>query len=113
VKLLVCLPPYSVLGTVLYANFDTHLIDPNKCFLILNSEMCIALCKLETMFAVEFLEEGWAPSYLMIIAKVLDSMLEYISVDIKLKISDDRRSLQTMGLMITSNVKDNLTSMAV
>jgi hypothetical protein len=78
-----------------------------------NSEMCMALCKLETTFAVEFLEEGLAPGDPMIIAKVLESMFEGVGVDIKLKVSDDGRNWQTTGLMITSNVKHNLTFMAV
>jgi hypothetical protein len=57
-----------------------------------NSEMCMALCKLETTFVVEFLEEGSAPGYPMIIAEVLESIFEGVGVDIKLKVSDDRRS---------------------
>ena len=43
--------------------------------------MCMAPCKLETTFAVEFLEEGSAPGYPMIIAEVLESMFEGVGVD--------------------------------
>src|SRR5277367_2975472 len=55
VKLFINLAPYPILSAAFHPNFDTHLISPNKCFPILNCQMCIAFCKLKTTFAIEFL----------------------------------------------------------
>jgi len=68
VKLLVIVSPNPVPGATFHAYFDTHLICPNICLLIVNSQMCMALCNLEATFPIEFLKKGTASGYLMIVA---------------------------------------------
>ena len=92
VKFLICLASYPVPGAAFHPDFHTHLISPNICLPILNSQMCMAFCKLETTYAVKFLEKGSASGYSMIIAKVFESVFKSVGVDIKLEVSDDRRN---------------------
>jgi hypothetical protein len=86
VKLLVVPSPYPVPGAALHPHFYTHLICPNKCLPIFNSEMGMTLGKLETTLSIEFLEEGSASGYSMIVAKVLESTFELSDADIKFKV---------------------------
>ena len=86
VKLLVIPSPYPVPGAALHPHLYTHLISSNKCLLIFNSEMSMALCKLETTLSIEFLEKRSVSGYSMIIAKVLESTFESSDAGIKLEV---------------------------
>jgi hypothetical protein len=48
--------------------------------------MGMTLGKLETTLSIEFLEEGLASGYSMIVAKVLESTFELSDADIKFKV---------------------------
>ena len=86
VKLLIIPSPYPVSTTALHLYFYTYLICLNKYFSILHCKMSITLCKLETMFAVEFLEKESISDYPMIIAEVFENMFELGNTNVKLKI---------------------------
>jgi hypothetical protein len=86
VKLLIIPSPYPIPSTALHPYFDAHLICPNIGLPILNSEMSMALGKLETTLAINVLEKGSTSSYPMIIAKVLESTFELCNANVKLKV---------------------------
>jgi len=90
VKLLISFPPNPVLCAALHASFDTHLISPDICFPILNSQMGMPFCKLQLILVVKLFEKGLSSGYAMIIAKSFESPFKGGGVNIKLKISDDR-----------------------
>ena len=52
----------------------------------------MAFCKLEMTFSVEFLEKGSASSYLMMVAKVLESEFELSNANVKLELLNDGHS---------------------
>src|SRR5580692_7493527 len=76
VKLLIVPSPYPVPGAALHPHFDTHLICPNKCLPIFNSEMSMALGKLETTLSIEFLEKRSTSGYSMMVAQVCEGTFE-------------------------------------
>lgn len=60
--------------------------------------------ELEMMFSIKFFEKGSASSYLMIVAQVFEIIFQGVVVDIKLKVSDDRKDRQMMRLVILRDV---------
>jgi len=86
VKLFVVSSPYSVPGAALHSHLYIHLISPNKCLSLFNSEMSMALCKLKTTLSIEFFEKRLALGYSMIIAKVFKSTFESSNAGIKLEV---------------------------
>ena len=68
VKFCIIFSPNPVSGAMFRIYFDTHLICPNICHLILNSQRCMGLCKLKPIFPIEFFKKGTASSYPMIVA---------------------------------------------
>jgi len=90
VKLLTIPSPYPVSGASLHFYFHTYFICLNKCFPIFYSEMGMAPSKLEAMLAVKLLEKGLASSYLMIIAKVFESMFQLDNANVKLEVLNNR-----------------------
>jgi hypothetical protein len=89
VKLLIILSSYPVPGAALHPHFDNHLICPDKWLPILNSEMSIALGKLEMTLSIEFLEEGSASSYSMMVAQVHKGLFELCNANVKLEVLND------------------------
>jgi hypothetical protein len=69
--------------------------------------------KLKAPLAVKFLEKGSASGYPMIVTKVFEMVFEGVGMDVKLEVFDDGRGGQTTGLVIPSDVEDNLTFVAV
>ena len=86
VKLLIILSLYPIPSAVLHPHFDSHLIRSNIGLPILNSEMSMALGKLKMMLVINVLKKHAMSSYLMMIAKVLESTFELCSINVKLKV---------------------------
>ena len=85
-KLFVVFFSSQVSGTALHSHFDTHLIYSDKCFPIFNSEIDMALGKLKTTHFIEFLKEGSASGYSMIVAQVYNGLFELCNTNVKLKV---------------------------
>lgn len=67
--------------------------------------MYIILYKLKITFTIEFLKKELTSSYTIIISKVFEGDFEYIKVNIKLKILNNRNSSHTTGYIVFNDMK--------
>jgi len=63
--------------------------------------------------AIKLLEKGSISDYPIIIVKVLKSLYEYLEINLKLEVSDNRKSWYIIVLLISSNVKDDIMFIVV
>ena len=75
--------------------------------------MSMALGKLETTLSIEFLKEGSASSYSMMVAQVCEGTFELCNANVKLEVLNDGNSGQSTRFMVFGDVKDYLAFMAV